>query len=352
MVIFEHREFDRHERVSFVADEGSGLRAIIAVHSTARGPAAGGCRMWDYATSADALNDALRLSRGMSLKTAAADLPLGGGKAVIMRPKGRFDRRQLLQAFGEAVDTLRGMYWTAEDVGTNVADMEVVASRTRYVAGRTGGARPSGDPSPITAQGVAICIAAAVDHLWNARSLSGLEVAVQGLGNVGMGLCRLLHDKGAKLTVADIDARKARTAADAFGARVFGVDEILKAKCDVLAPCALGGILNAKTIGHLQARLVCGAANNQLDTIDDAKRLQQRGIVYAPDFITNAGGICSVASEILNIEDPAWVNVRLTALGRTLRDVLQRSAATGETTAVIAEQLAMERIESRPLQPA
>lgn len=342
-MIFEHREFDHHERVCFVVDERAGLQAIIAVHSSARGPAAGGCRMWDYSSSADALADVLRLSRGMSLKTAAADLPLGGGKAVIMRPKGDYDRRRLMEAFGEAVDAFGGQYWTAEDVGTSVDDMEIIASRTRYVAGRIGGAHPSGDPSPLTAFGLSICIRAAVEHLWAAKSLSGLKIAVQGLGHVGMELCRILHESGAKLIVADIDGRKTK-AAETFGAKAVGVHEIHAAKCDVLAPCALGGILSASTIPHIQARLVCGAANNQLATIDDAMRLQQRGIAYAPDFIANAAGICSVASEILNINDPAWVKAKITALGQTLREVLARSAETLETTAVVAERMARDRI--------
>jgi leucine dehydrogenase len=350
-VIVEHREFDHHERVCFVADERAGLQAIIAVHSSLRGPAAGGCRMWNYASSADALADVLRLSRGMSLKTAAADLPLGGGKAVIMRPAAGFDRRRLMEAFAEAVEELAGKYWTAEDVGTNAEDMEVIASRTRYVAGRTGGAHPSGDPSPVTATGVIVCMRAAADHLWAAKSLSGLKVAVQGLGSVGMELCRILHGFGARLTVADIDAEKVRTAAEAFGARASGPHDILTEKCDVLAPCALGGILNPATIPQVQARLVCGAANNQLGTIEDARQLHQRGIVYAPDFISNAAGICSVASEILKIDDPAWVEAKIAALGRTLQDVLVRSAETGETTAVVAERLAMDRIRTAS-QPA
>jgi leucine dehydrogenase len=196
----------------------------------------------------------------------------------------------------------------------------------------------------LTAFGVAVCIRAAVEHLWDAKSLSGLSIAVQGLGHVGMELCRILHESDAMLIVADIDARKAKAAADAFGATTIGVHEIHAAKCDVLAPCALGGVLSASTIPHVQARLVCGAANNQLATIDDAMRLQQRGIIYAPDFIANAAGICSVASEILNINDPAWVKAKITALGQTLREVLARSAETHETTAVVAERMARDRI--------
>jgi leucine dehydrogenase len=344
-VIFEHRAFDQHERVSFVVDERAGLRAIIAIHSSARGPAAGGCRMWDYASSEDALADVLRLSRGMSLKNAAADLPLGGGKAVIMRPKGNYDRDRLMQAFGEAVNALGGSYWTAEDVGTSVDDMTLIASRTPYVAGRA-------DPSPITAFGVAVCIEAAVNQLWAAKSLSGLQIAVQGLGNVGMGLCRLLREGGARLTIADVDERKTRAATEAFDATVVGVDEVHAAKCDVFAPCALGGILNAGTIPQIQARLVCGAANNQLETIDDARRLQARGIAYAPDFITNAGGICSVASEILKINDPAWVKGKIATLGQTLHDVLAQSADSGETSAVIAERMAQSRIEAAAANPS
>jgi leucine dehydrogenase len=345
-VIFEHREFDHHERVCFVDDERAGLQAIIAIHSSARGPAAGGCRMWDYPTSADALADVLRLSRGMSLKTAAADLPLGGGKAVIIRPKGAFDRRRLMGAFGKAVDAFGGAYWTAEDVGTSVDDMEVIASRTRYVAGRVGGAHPSGDPSPLTAFGVAVCMQAAVDHLWSAKSLSGFKIAVQGLGHVGMELCRILHETGARLIVADIDERKTKAAADAFGAQTVSVQDILAAKCDILAPCALGGILNFSTVLKIQARLICGAANNQLDTIDVARGLHERGITYAPDFIVNAAGICSVASEILGINNQAWVKTKVMGLGQTLRDVLEGSRRTRQLTAIVAERMARSRIEA------
>lgn len=346
-MIFEHREFDRHERVCHVTDADAGLRAIIAIHSTVRGPAVGGCRMWGYPSGADALTDVLRLSRGMSLKTAAADLPLGGGKAVIMQPQGTCDRRRLMEAFGSAVDALGGKYWTAEDVGTSVEDMETIASRTSYVAGRTGGARPSGDPSPATAHGVAVCIETAANYLWSATSLSGLVIAVQGLGHVGMELCRILHRAGAGLVVADVDDRKSRAALETFGAAVAGVHEIHAVRCDVLAPCALGGVLNKGTIPDVQARLVCGSANNQLERIEDADRLRARDITYAPDFIANAGGICSVAGEILNITDQAWVGNKITALGTTLRDVLVEAAERRETTALIAERMAISRIRGR-----
>lgn len=346
-MIFEHREFDDHERVCFVTDAQAGLRAIIAIHSSVRGPATGGCRIWTYPSSSQALTDVLRLSRGMSLKTAAADLPLGGGKAVVMQPEGGCDRRRLMEAFGSAVDALGGKYWTAEDVGTSVADMETIATRTRYVAGRAHGARPSGDPSPATANGVAVCIEAAANHLWSATSTSGLSIAVQGLGHVGMELCRILHKAGARLIVADVDDLKAQAAVEAFGASVVGVHDIHSAPCDVLAPCALGGVLSASTIPRIQARLICGSANNQLDRIEDAARLQERGIVYAPDFVANAGGICSVAAEILGIADPAWVASKISALGKTLCDVLAHAADTRETTAVIAERMAIKRIRSR-----
>lgn len=347
-MIFEHREFDAHERVCFVTDERIALRAIIAIHSTARGPSVGGCRLWDYSSSTDALTDVLRLSRGMSLKTAMADLPLGGGKAVILQPNRPYDRRRLMQGFGDAVDALGGTYWTAEDVGTTVDDMEAIASRTSYVAGRTSGPRPSGNPSPLTARGVAGCLRAAVDHVWATVSLSGLTVAVQGLGSVGMQLCRLLHDDGARLIVADIDHRKAEAAAETFDAHVVGVHEIHAANADVLAPCALGGIINAGTVPHIQARLVCGAANNQLDSIKDAARLRDRGITYAPDFIVNAGGICSVASEILKINHPPrWVEGKIAGLAQTLSDVLAQAAESGETTAAVAERMALNRIKVR-----
>jgi len=336
-MLFEHPEFDDHERVVFVNDRASGLRAIVALHSTALGPAAGGCRLWSYPNSDAALTDALRLSRGMTLKNAAADLPLGGGKAVVLEPPGPFDRQAFMEAFGRAVEGLGGAYWTAEDVGTSVADMAAAGRHTRYVAGRR-------DPSPYTARGVVACLRAAALSCLGKAELRGLRVAVQGLGHVGGRVAELLAENGATLVLADLDEAKAQEFAHRLDAMAVPTAEVHAAAVDVFAPCALGGVLDARTIPAVRARLVCGAANNQLATPEDAARLQAAGITYAPDFIVNAGGICSVAAEILGIDDPRWLESKLEGLGRPLCTVLDSAAASGRTPEAEAEALARDRI--------
>lgn len=340
-----------HERLVRVSDESAQLNALIAVHSTARGPAAGGCRLWRYANERQARDDALRLSEGMTLKNAAAELPLGGGKAVIMAPRGEFDRHALFESFGEAVERLGGEYVTAEDVGVGPTDMAAVAERTRHVAGLSG---RSGDPSPVTAQGVfaSLCIGleyldgkpGPVDAEYDPEIVRGRVVALQGLGHVGWRLAELLSRGGARLVVADLDDERARAAREAFGARIVPADSVHAQPADVFAPCALGGILNADSIPELEARLVCGAANNQLDTFADAARLALRGVLYLPDFVVNAGGIINVASELLGINDPDWVPGRLRALERTLREVLQEAHGKGTPPVCVAQDLARRRL--------
>ncbi|MBW8880029.1 MAG: Glu/Leu/Phe/Val dehydrogenase, partial [Asticcacaulis sp.] len=267
--MFDHPDFDGHEKVLFVEDAPSGLRAIIAVHSTALGAAAGGCRLWTYPSVSDALTDALRLSRGMSYKNAMANLPMGGGKAVILGPVGD-NREKMLEAFGRAVDSLNGQYITAEDVGVSVADMQVVSRQTKFVSGlaATGAGTSGGDPSPFTARGVRVGIEAAVRARLDRPELAGLSVAVQGLGHVGMYLCEELHNLGANLVVADINPARVSEAQRRFGAVGVSVDDILTQAVDIVAPCALGGTITEYAARYIRAAIVAGAANNQLLTAD------------------------------------------------------------------------------------
>lgn len=344
MTVFSAVDFSDHELVVFARDAETGLKAIIAVHSTALGPAVGGCRMWAYAGEEEATRDALRLSRGMSYKNALADLPLGGGKSVIMAPEGSFDRQALLRAFGRAIDSLGGRYITAEDVGTSVADMLTIRSVTTHVSGLSADPAKGGDPSPYTALGVYHGIRASVRHKLGKESLEGVTVAVQGLGNVGRNLCGLLHRDGAKLVVTDISAERVEAAVAAYGALAVGLDAILKVEADVLAPCALGAALNAQTIPALNVPVVAGAANNQLATAEDGERLRQRGILYAPDYVINAGGIIAVSHEILNDFDQARVTAKVEAIGERLSRIFTEADRDGLATAVVADRMAEAKI--------
>jgi leucine dehydrogenase len=328
-------------------DEAAGLDGVIAIHSTARGPAAGGCRFWTYPDADAAMVDAFRLAEGMSYKNAMAELPFGGGKAVLRKPAGDFDRRALFEAFGAAVDRLGGRYVTAEDVGTSVADMEFVANRTRYVAGRT--SRPGfagGDPSPWTALGVFEAMKAAANMRFGG-TLSGVTVAVQGVGSVGGALCRLLAEAGASLVIADIDAARCAQLAEELGARVATIDEIASADAEIFAPCALGGALNAQSVGELRARLVCGAANNQLADPGVAAMLLERGIAYAPDYVVNAGGIINVAAEYLG-ESTEQVRERVLRIGPRTAAILDEAAQNGLPPSVVADRMA-EHLMRRPV---
>ena len=292
MAVFDHPEFDQHESLHYVQDADSGLKAIIAIHSTALGPAAGGCRRWQYASDADALTDALRLSRGMTYKNAVAGLKFGGGKSVILASDAAPKSPQLFRAFGRAVESLHGKYVTAEDVGCSVEDMRYVNEETGYVSGLPkSGQNAGGDPSPLTALGVFYGIESAVKARLGMDSLRGVRVAVQGVGHVGLNLCRLLHAAGAILVVADVDRNNLQAARDELPVAVVAPAELLYADVDVLAPCALGNILTSHTIPRLRAKIVAGAANNQLATEADGALLTDRDILYAPDYVINAGGI-------------------------------------------------------------
>ncbi len=338
MAVRDDPAFDNHERVLFCHDEATGLNAIIAIHSTALGPAAGGCRLWNYESDDAALHDVLRLSQGMSYKNAMADLKFGGGKAVIIKTPDFDGSEALYERFGEFVEELNGEYITAEDVGMSVPIMEIVARRTSHVTGlpRTDG-NAGGDPSPKTAFGVFRGIEAAVQFKLDLADISGLTVAVQGVGNVGYHLCRNLAAVGAKLIVADIDEGRVKKVCDEFSATAAPLDEILSQDADVLAPCALGAILSEQSIPTIKASIVAGGANNQLETDEDGQRLSDAGILYAPDYVINGGGIINVACEYSGDVDDAEVDVLVAAIGPHLTRIFEEAAASGKPTNVIAD---------------
>ena len=338
-MLFDAPDFDAHEGVHWFADRATGLRAIIAVHSTHLGPAAGGCRFWDYASDGAALTDALRLSRGMSYKNAMAGLPLGGGKAVILKREHKDDA--LLEAFGSAIESLSGKYVTAEDVGMTDHDMTVIARKTRHVSGLpVSAAAAGGNPGPSTAEGVFLGIRAAIRHKLGRDNFNGVHVAIQGLGSVGMALAERLHAAGAKLTVADIHPDRTARAARDFGADVADIRAILATNADVLSPCALGAVLDETSIAALNVPIVAGAANNQLATPADGARVQARGILYAPDYVINAGGIINVAAEYLGAGDAASVTAAIAKIEPRLADIFATADADGRSTDVVADAMA------------
>ena len=351
MEIFEMREYDGHELVAFAHDAATGLHAVIAVHSTALGPAAGGCRLWPYATSEAAVADVLRLSRGMSYKNALAGLAFGGGKAVIIG-EPRMKTPGLLTAFGRVVDSLGGRYITAEDVGTTVADMTHVRRATRFVAGL--GAAPGeagGDPGPKTALGVYLGIKAAVKFRLGKADLSEVRVAVQGAGGVGYHLCGLLARDGAELAVADVQPAAVRRVCEEFKARAVPVEEILALDVDVLAPCALGAVLDARSIPKLRTRVIAGAANNQLAQGEDGVALQAAGILFAPDYVINAGGIISVSHEYRGGASEAEVIADIELIPVRLTEIFERARRENRPTNAIADDMARERLGRRPQRP-
>jgi leucine dehydrogenase len=339
--------FDDHESVVSVEDAETGLAGIIAIHSTALGPAAGGCRMATYVSKDAALVDALRLSRGMSYKNALAELPAGGGKAVLYKVDPGVSRTAVFEAFGSAVNELVGQYITAEDVGTSVADMQAVAHRTKFVSGLPNqSGLAGGDPSPWTALGVFVALEAAFG-----QPLRGARVAVQGLGSVGFKLCARLHSAGARLVVADVDRERTSAAEHAFNADIEPIDRIWEVDADVFSPNALGAGLNVDTIPAIKARLICGGANNQLASPSDGIRLFERGITYAPDYLVSAGGIINVMAEYFG-EPGSMVEARVRKIGERTRSILEQARATGCPPHEVADRLAQERIGRRAAQSA
>jgi leucine dehydrogenase len=338
-------DFDEHEEIHFVTNDECGLKVIIAVHSTHLGPAAGGARFWHYAKDEEALVDALRLSRGMSYKNAMAGLPLGGGKSVILANEERTKTPGLLHAFGKAVDELGGRYVTAEDVGMSVADMIEVARTTNYVAGLPNSAGDvGGDPGPHTSLGVFLGIKAAVKHALGKDSLEGLHIALQGAGSVATGVALHACAEGAKLSIADIDEKKAQKLADRTGAALVAPDEIARLEADVFSPCALGAILNESTIPELRVPVVAGGANNQLATFEDGERLHKRGILYAPDYVINAGGIINVCTEYLGDGDASLVRQRIEGIPVRLEQIWSESKNSGRDPAAVADAMAQRLI--------
>ncbi|VAW23566.1 Branched-chain amino acid dehydrogenase [deaminating] [hydrothermal vent metagenome] len=335
-----------YQRLLHGRDKSCGLEALISVHSTKFGPAAGGCRMWPFASVKDAIIDVERLSRGMTYKNIAANLPLGGGKAVIIGNPRLDKTEQLLRSFGRFVDHLNGTYYTAEDVGVSPADMEMAASETPYVVGLASGEFASGDPSPVTARGVLLCLERALVHQGGDGNLAGVRVAIQGLGHVGMVFAQYLYERGAILTLSDINPGLSAEAAKKFNAKIVGLDEIYDADVDVFAPCALGGILTPQIISRLKANIVLGAANNQLANPDCGALLHQAGILYAPDYVVNGGGIVNVATEILAIDDPSWANARVKGLADTLETILDRAKASDTPTNIVADLMIEAKLES------
>jgi leucine dehydrogenase len=348
MKVFESVDFASHEQVVFAGDPSAGMRAVIAVHSTALGPAIGGCRIQPYETEAAALRDVLRLSLGMTLKAAVAGVPFGGAKMVVIADPRRDKTEALLSAIGTAIERLGGRYITGEDVGTTVEDMAIVRRSTANVMGLPEALGGSADPSPRTALGCLARIKAAVRHRLGKSNLGGVRVAVQGLGNVGWNLCKLLATEGAALTVSDVRGDLAERAARSFGAEVVSdPNMIYGAEADVFAPCALGAVINDTTEPLLKAKIVAGGANNQLaDEARHGGRLKERAILYAPDYVINAGGMIQLALEKTGALDWKEVNGRVRAIGDTLTRIFEQTAEANITPSEAARRLARARLQS------
>jgi len=345
-VCFDHVDFDAHEHVAIAHDDASGLKAIIAVHDTRLGPALGGTRFWRYDDTDAAIGDALRLSRGMTYKNAVVGLNWGGGKAVIVGDPKQDKSPALWRAYGEALNRLGGLFVTGEDVGMTVADVDAVRRHSPYIAGSSSCAAASGDPSPFTAEGVFLGLIATVKAALGGSDLTGLRVGVLGLGSVGWKLADKLHRAGARLIVADVDADKTKRAADAFGAAVATPAALIGCEMDVFSPCALGGTLDERAVDSLKAFAIAGAANNQLATPDIDAALAQRGILYAPDYVVNAGGVVNVAAEAEGDYDADTVMISVRRIPDTLTAIFNRAKATNRPTSEVADAIARERLEA------
>jgi len=341
--MFDQPDFDNHEALHLFDDAATGMRCVIALHSTHLGPGAGGCRYWQYPSTAAAITDALRLSRGMSYKNAMAGLPVGGGKAVLLG--GPAKSADLLAALGRAIDSLNGRYVTAEDVGMTPEDMVAVSNGTRFVAGlpvATG--EVGGSPGPATAEGVFVGMRAGVARALGKASFESVHVAIQGVGSVGEGLATRLAQAGARLTLADIDPARAQALAKRLGANAVGADQIMAVEADVFSPNALGAVLNPRTIPALKCKLVAGAANNQLETSGDGQRLHARQILYAPDYVLNAGGIINVTAQYLGERDPGKVLAQVHGIENRLTQVFDEAAAENLPPAQVADRTARRLI--------
>ncbi|WP_066385281.1 branched-chain amino acid dehydrogenase [Neobacillus mesonae] len=344
MEIFKYLEKYDYEQVVFCQDKQSGLKAIIAIHDTTLGPALGGTRMWTYASEEAAIEDALRLAKGMTYKNAAAGLNLGGGKTVIIGDPRKDKNEEMFRAFGRYIQGLNGRYITAEDVGTTVADMDLIHEETDYVTGISPAFGSSGNPSPVTAYGVYRGMKAAAKEAFGTDSLEGKTIAIQGVGNVAYTLCRYLHEEGAQLIVTDINKEVVNRAVEEFGARAVDPDDIYGVECDIYAPCALGATVNDETIPHLRAKVIAGSANNQLKDTKHGDIIHEMGIVYAPDYVINAGGVINVADELYGYNHERAMK-KVETIYNSIEKIIDISKRDGVPTYVAADRMAEERIE-------
>ncbi|CAH0284570.1 leucine dehydrogenase [Bacillus sp. Soil745] len=343
MEIFKYLEKYDYEQLLFCQDKQSGLKAIIAIHDTTLGPALGGTRMWTYASEEDAIEDALRLSRGMTYKNAAAGLNLGGGKTVIIGDPRKDKNEEMFRAFGRYIQGLNGRYITAEDVGTTVEDMDLIHEETDFVTGISPAFGSSGNPSPVTAYGVYRGMKAAAKEAFGTDSLEGKVIAVQGVGNVSYNLCRHLHEEGAKLIVTDINKESVARAVESFGATAVNPDEIYGVDCDIYAPCALGAVINDQTINQIRAKVIAGAANNQLKETVHGDQIHEKGIIYAPDYVINAGGVINVADELLGYNRERALK-KVETVYDTIERVIEIAKRDQIPTYKAADRMAEERI--------
>jgi leucine dehydrogenase len=341
MALFDLPDFDDHEQVVYCSDNASGLKAIIAIHSTKLGAAVGGCRMWDYVNDEEALVDVLRLSKSMTYKNAMAGLSMGGGKSVIIGDAKTLKSEALFKAFGEALNRLNGRYLSAEDVNITTGDIAITNSVTPFVTGTEG---KSGNPAPFTALGTFLGIKASVKHKLNRDDLTGLKVAIQGLGSVGYLLCKHLHNAGAELIITDINKVALDAAATEFNATIVGLDEIYDQDADIYAPCALGATINDKTLHRLKVSIVAGCANNQLADARHGEALVERGILYAPDYVINAGGIINVSFE--NNYDINKSTKKVEGIYDTLLDIYAKADKQNRPTGIVADEMARAIIKN------
>ncbi|RXI99535.1 Glu/Leu/Phe/Val dehydrogenase [Anaerobacillus alkaliphilus] len=343
MELFKYMEMYDYEQVVVCQDKQSGLKAIIAIHDTTLGPALGGTRMWTYNSEAEAFEDALRLAKGMTYKNAAAGLNLGGGKTVIIGDPRKDKNEEMFRAFGRYVQGLNGRYITAEDVGTTVADMDLIHEETDYVTGISPAFGSSGNPSPVTAYGVYVGMKAAAKEAFGSDSLEGLTVAVQGVGNVSFTLCKHLHEEGAKLIVTDINKEAVARAVEAFDAKAVDINDIYSVDCDIFSPCALGAIINDDTIPQLKAKVIAGAANNQLKETRHGDLIAELGIVYAPDYVINAGGVINVADELYGYNRERALK-KVETIYDKIEAIFEISKRDKIPTYLAADRMAEERI--------
>ncbi|MFD1707046.1 Leu/Phe/Val dehydrogenase [Siminovitchia sediminis] len=344
MEIFENMAKYDYEQLVFCHDEQSGLKAIIAIHDTTLGPALGGTRMWTYDSEEAAIRDALRLARGMTYKNAAAGLNLGGGKAVIIGDPKKDKTEEMFRAYGRFIQGLNGRYITAEDVGTTEEDMDIIYEETNFVTGISSAFGSSGNPSPVTAYGCYVGMKAAVKEAFGSDSLKGRTVAVQGVGNVAFELCRHLHEEGASLIVTDINEAAVKRAVETFDAAQASPEDIYDVEADVFAPCALGAIINDQTIPRLKMKVIAGSANNQLKESKHGDMIHEKGIVYAPDYVINAGGVINVADELYGYNQERALK-KVETIYQNVEKVIQISKRDGIPTHAAADRMAEERIE-------